>query len=567
MSKLISGSSNLLGIYQDSPCYAFGHCLAIEDKIIQVGNDNITCFDIYSHFAVTGHVCGQTDMAMVHLLDLNTGNILFSSKIHKLLVKSVKFTLDGQFVISMGGQDDRQLTVTNLSGKSVAGILISKELQKQIYTLSVGPNYTFFAAGEIAPKIWKMDAGTKKLQEHQFQTGLIKRVIISSLIVDDLVLCGSLSGDILKFDTKNMIYKNNGPPKFSDDFPKGIHALSLLNKDTILIGGGAGTVAVAKLQDLQLLFKINIGNVMVYDLRFNAANQIFGLFGDGTLQQMTKELKNLQIVKKFHLQGITCISSPRNTNALLLTGSYKDIFLWDLVNEKVVKSYSVNNKTCLSLCVSGDGTDIVSGWDDGRIRVFSPETSKLKYEIINAHKNQVTALNTTIINNEVHIVSGGDEGYLRIWKGNKLIQSLSEHKDRITQLLIEENLCISSSNDCSCIIWDLSSYTRKQVFFGENSIKAIISLPGCLVTFDHKVSFWQKKGELLRQIALNTSCSCAYLKDENTMLIGCENGEIIEMDIVTGTFTTTSFGQREITGIVKGFSASSDGSLIKFSSQ
>ena len=54
-----------------------------------------------------------------------------------------------------------------------------------------------------------------------------------------------------------------------------------------------------------------------------------------------------------------------------------------------------------------------SGWDDGKIRAFTPETGRLLYEIDNAHQIGVTALATT--NDMKHIISGGGEGEVRVW--------------------------------------------------------------------------------------------------------------------------------------------------------
>jgi hypothetical protein len=42
-----------------------------------------------------------------------------------------------------------------------------------------------------------------------------------------------------------------------------------------------------------------------------------------------------------------------------------------------------------------DGKSIVSGWSDGQIRAFLPQSGKLLYVINNAHMHGTTALATT----------------------------------------------------------------------------------------------------------------------------------------------------------------------------
>lgn len=88
-----------------------------------------------------------------------------------------------------------------------------------------------------------------------------------------------------------------------------------------------------------------------------------------------------------------------------------------------------------------DGKSILSGWNDGKIRAFYPQSGKLMYVINDAHIHGVTAITTTsdcsrftiliiifflILNfnskiNQpfIRIISGGNEGEVRIWKVGK----------------------------------------------------------------------------------------------------------------------------------------------------
>lgn len=42
-----------------------------------------------------------------------------------------------------------------------------------------------------------------------------------------------------------------------------------------------------------------------------------------------------------------------------------------------------------------DGKSIISGWNDGKIRAFLPQSGKLMYVISDAHIHGVTAITTT----------------------------------------------------------------------------------------------------------------------------------------------------------------------------
>lgn len=55
-----------------------------------------------------------------------------------------------------------------------------------------------------------------------------------------------------------------------------------------------------------------------------------------------------------------------------------------------------------------DGKSIISGWSDGKIRAFGPQSGKLLYMINDAHHKAVTALAVT--SDSKRVISGGEEG-------------------------------------------------------------------------------------------------------------------------------------------------------------
>jgi WD40 repeat protein len=85
-----------------------------------------------------------------------------------------------------------------------------------------------------------------------------------------------------------------------------------------------------------------------------------------------------------------------------------------------------------------DGKSIFSGWHDGKIRSFLPQSGKLLYCINDAHINGVTAL--TCSSDGEKLVSGGMNGEIRVWKINKQSQvmaaSLKEHRGRVWSIQV-----------------------------------------------------------------------------------------------------------------------------------
>lgn len=119
----------------------------------------------------------------------------------------------------------------------------------------------------------------------------------------------------------------------------------------------------------------------------------------------------------------------------------------------------VPNFTSNSVLFSRDGKSIISAWNDGVIRCFTPLTGKLIFAIPNAHNKGCTAVALTA--NGKTLVSGGVEGQVRVWNivpaKQSLVGVLKEHFGPITSVEINkfDTEIISASSDGSCIIWDL----------------------------------------------------------------------------------------------------------------
>lgn len=158
----------------------------------------------------------------------------------------------------------------------------------------------------------------------------------------------------------------------------------------------------------------------------------------------------------------------------------------------------VPNMECYCLDFMRDGRSIISGWSDGKVRAFLPQSGKLMYVINDAHKNGVTALSAT--SDSGRIISGGMEGEVRVWKIGKQMQSmdasLKEHRGRVWSIIVnaDDSQAVSASSDGSCIIWDLKTKTRVLCLFESTMFKSIAYHPdeSQLLTTgsDRKVGYW-----------------------------------------------------------------------------
>jgi WD40 repeat protein len=145
-----------------------------------------------------------------------------------------------------------------------------------------------------------------------------------------------------------------------------------------------------------------------------------------------------------------------------------------------------------------DGKSIYSGWHDGRIRAFLPQSGKLLFCINDAHTNGVTALTST--SDSQRIISGGMNGEIRIWKINRQSQvmetSLKEHRSRVWSIQVNSlnDRAISASADGSCIIWDIKTFSRLACMFETTMFKQLVYHPdeSQILTCgtDRKITYW-----------------------------------------------------------------------------
>lgn len=114
-----------------------------------------------------------------------------------------------------------------------------------------------------------------------------------------------------------------------------------------------------------------------------------------------------------------------------------------------------------------DGKSIISGWTDGKIRSFLPQSGKLFWIINDAHqkggKNFGGVMTIAISNDCNNVISGGDDCQVRVWdlgKQTKKLQSAQKvHNGPITKVLYIERdhdtFVASSSLDGCIILWKL----------------------------------------------------------------------------------------------------------------
>uniref|UniRef100_H2Y477 Uncharacterized protein n=1 Tax=Ciona savignyi TaxID=51511 RepID=H2Y477_CIOSA len=166
---------------------------------------------------------------------------------------------------------------------------------------------------------------------------------------------------------------------------------------------------------------------------------------------------------------------------------------------------------CKAIEFMQNGQSLVSAWNDGKIRVFLPESGKLWYTINNAHNSGVTAIATTA--DSKRIISGGGEGQVRVWdlefnpKRQYLRGAMKEHKSSIKCIKVRpmKNECVTASADGTCIIWDLDRFVRNQMVMSNTLFQCVCYHPKGIQVItsgtDRKVAYWESyDGSQIREV-------------------------------------------------------------------
>ena len=167
---------------------------------------------------------------------------------------------------------------------------------------------------------------------------------------------------------------------------------------------------------------------------------------------------------------------------------------------------NVANFTCTCLDFLPNGKCLISGWNDGVIRAFTPLTGRLQYEITNSHNKGVAAIRVSFSAEKLlsgtnspkidpnsflrryklkifHCI-GGFEGQIRIWDLTKsapsLLAVLKEHTAPIIAITVNQasTEAVSAGEDGHCYIWDLLHNSRKHdLKLSQGKVLSMDSLP------------------------------------------------------------------------------------------
>ena len=475
--------------------------LTRQDSFLR-GHDNdisIMALSKSGRYLASGQKTFSGFKADIIIWDLTTLSLIHRFSIHKVIIQSLDFSFNDKYLVSVGGRDDNNLIVWDVqTGKALSGATAGTAFVRQVKFFNLSDN-KFITCQDYGIRIWNVDYELKKLSHIEVNFGNLKRIPLSMVLdpLDKFAYFGTQSGDILEIDLVHAIYKRIGPVKKL--FSQGVITIKMLPNSDLLVGTGNGTIAKIGFIDFKLKKEGKVlGAVTSITLTAESSFMFVGTDQSNIYWVETSSLKS-EIRNTCHNDSINDIQFPYQYSGVFGTCGKEDIRIWNSETRQEHLRIHVPNLECYCFGFMRNGKSIYSGWHDGKIRAFLPQSGRLLYCINEAHTNGVTAIAST--GDCQKIVSGGMNGEIRVWKigyqSQVMAASLKEHRGRVWSIIINsiDDRAISASADGSCIIWDIRSYVRTCCMFEVTMFKEIAIHPDqsqvLTVGNDKKITYWE----------------------------------------------------------------------------
>lgn len=461
----------------------------------------------------------------MHVSADQSSTLMYRLVLHMGKVQALSFSAQDSYLFTVGGQDDNALVCWNMStGEPICGTPSGDDSTLVVSAFHMSSNDELLVTGgNYAISVWRVDIRNRKFHSLRANLGNLKRIVtcIGVSPDDKVAYCGTKTGDLLEIILDCDLTRANcmlppvgtQKPRYNrttkERFSQGINTIHVHddeeNKRFVLLGAGDGSLVCLRIGNISDATSKTtpIPTESLEKLGGGVTSISEGKHGDffvGTNHSNTYNFHlvgstmKIELRSTCHYNSINDIVFPKSpersddeNSHLFLTCSKTDIRVWNARKAQEILRIQVPNLVCNCVDLTPDGTTIVSGWDDGKVRAFYPESGKLKFVIQDAHHESVTAIAvcTTAFasSREWRLITGGKDGRVRVWRITPSRQtmeaSLKEHRGPVNSIQVVKDCsaCVSASSDGSCIVWNLDSFVRTQAMFASTVFRRILYHP------------------------------------------------------------------------------------------
>jgi WD40 repeat protein len=222
--------------------------------------------------------------------------------------------------------------------------------------------------------------------------------------------------------------------------------------------------------------------------------------------------------------------------------------VWDMDTCKVIAKWTGHTRTVSSVCWSPDGQQVVSGSEDGTVREWDVEKGETILGPIETGHEQVFAV--VYSPDMTMFATGGwdgpnfdSESKIKIWdlKTGKLVATLKGHTNGVRCLAWtpDGKTLISGSNDYSIRTWNTSNWKQIAVFDGHTSLvyNIAISPNGRILasaSYDNTARLWNLDNNQPINSPLNHTrrvTVVSFSADGKLLATGCDDLNAYTWDV------------------------------------
>ncbi|QDL11904.1 hypothetical protein DP114_31965 [Brasilonema sennae CENA114] len=216
-----------------------------------------------------------------------------------------------------------------------------------------------------------------------------------------------------------------------------------------------------------------------------------------------------------------------------------------------------------SVAISTDGQTIVSGGDDGAVRLWDSKGNQLP--TLTGHQGAVNSVAISI--DSQTIVSGGNDGTVRLWDSKgKLLYTLTGHQGAVNSVAISTDgqTIVSGGNDGAVRLWDSKGNQLPTLTGHQGAVNSVaISIDSQTIVSggeDGTVRLWDSKGKPLYTLTGHQGLvnSVAISTDGQTIVSGGEDGTVRLWDSRGNELATLTSHQKSVNSVA----ISTDGQTI-----
>merc|ERR1719334_484002 len=510
-------------------------------KLVKVGVNEINCFKFVHKTAVIGEKSKQGSWAKTVVLrenDSSNFDEIHTYSLHLSSVECVDVSADLKYLISVGGEDDGNLIATNLNTRKLVAKTAAQQIRSgrtRLIKFSPNDSHIFVTAGRETVRFWNIDEErANRLDYEESKCSNLKKIISSIEISRDgqTLFCGTESGEIMLFCMHTKILTQLVTKV--DSAPLGqISCVSLIERfrgrESLLVCQTTGQCCILDCdlgkaeKKIASVAKFRLEKAFIQSVaHVDESKRVLFLTNKAEFCELDLEKLKTHILSDSHSEQIQSIEFPDLSEELFVVSGGSRISIYHTPTMKIKCKIELPNRTNECLKLTRDGSLIITGWNDGVIRGFTPETGTLYFELQNAHRRRITALE--ISKDGTQIISGGSEGQVRIWRrrlGGKTPQipvlenSLNAHRSTVSSIELVESVqrCLTSSEDGTCIIWDTNKWASLKAVFTNAMFRCTLYEPLTLSqiisgTSDGTLTFWNAaNGTRIREIKPQTNVS------------------------------------------------------------